>query len=74
MARGGKAVGWVLVSWWMILLVGAGLGANAYLAYRFFKDGFVLPGLLFCLFFAGACVYLWRTYRARDEIRRALLK
>jgi hypothetical protein len=72
MARGEKVAGWALLSWWLILLVGAGLGGNAYLVFRFFKDGFVFPGLLFCLFFVGACVYLWRTYRARDDIRRLL--
>jgi hypothetical protein len=54
MARGEKAVGWALVSWWLIILVGAGLGGNAYPAFRCFQDGAILSGFLFCVFIVGA--------------------
>ncbi len=65
----GKIVGSVLLSWWIFLLIVIGLAGNAFLVFKALKAGNVAAGLLFGLFFCGACVYVYRTYGARDEIR-----
>jgi Na+/H+-dicarboxylate symporter len=68
-ARRRNIAGKLIVSWWMFLLIAMGLGGNAYLAMRLFREGSILGTLFFCVCFGGACVYLYRTYAARDEIK-----
>ncbi len=65
----GKIVGTIFVSWWIFLLVIIGLAGNAYLAIKALQAGNIAAGLLFGVCFGGACVYCYRTYNARDEIR-----
>lgn len=68
MARG-AGLARLLVAWWLIVLVGAGLIGNGYLAMRMFKAGAVAGGLLFVLLAIGSGVYIWRTFNMWDEIR-----
>jgi hypothetical protein len=68
----GKVVGILLVSWWLILLIGFGLCGNALMIFMTWQAGNVMGMLLFSAFFVGACIYLYRTYDARDEIRGIL--
>jgi hypothetical protein len=65
----GKILGMVLISWWLFLLIGFGLGGNALMIYMTWQSGNLGGMLLFTTFFIGACVYLYRTYDAREEIR-----
>jgi hypothetical protein len=64
-----KIVGTIFLSWWIFLLVIIGLAGNAYLAIKALQAGNIAAGLLFGVCFGGACVYCYRTYNARDEIR-----
>lgn len=64
-----RTVGVALLSWWLILLIGAGLLGNGLLLFKAIEAGNVMATLLFGSFFCGACVYLYRTYQARDEIQ-----
>ena len=65
----GKIVGAALFSWWVFVLVAFGVASNAFLLFKAFQAGNTMAMLLFGAFFCGACVYLYRTYDARDEIR-----
>jgi hypothetical protein len=67
--RGEKTVGAVLLSWWLVLLILFGLGFNAFFAFKFWQGGHVGGAIMFAIFFCGACVYLYRTYNARDGFR-----
>lgn len=67
--KSGKVAGAVLLSWWIILLVIFGLGGNAFLIFKALQAGNITATVMFGAFFAGACVYLYRTYNASDEIR-----
>jgi len=67
--KAGKIVGGVLMSWWVFVLVAFGLAGNAVFSFKALQAGNVMAIIMFGSFFAGACVYLWRTWHARDEIR-----
>jgi uncharacterized membrane protein (DUF485 family) len=62
----------MLVYWWVIVLVCAGLGGNGYLIIASLSTGNVIGLVVFTICFIGACVYCYRTWRALDEIRGIL--
>jgi hypothetical protein len=67
--RAEKIMGRAFVSWWLILLIGFGLAGNGFMLFRAIQAGNVIATIMFTIFFGGACVYLYRTYNARDELR-----
>lgn len=72
MARAGKsakAVGFLLVAWWLLLLIGAGLVGNGYLALLAFRAGSTIGTLVFIVCFCGSGVYLYRTVKHWDWAR-----
>jgi hypothetical protein len=58
-----------MLGWWLVLILGFGLIGNGYMAIMFFRAGHTMGGLLFTVFFGGACVYAYRTYLYWDEVR-----
>jgi hypothetical protein len=69
MRRREKVVGIIFVAWWIFLVVVIGLAGNAYIALKLLNKGEIAGALLFGVFFGGACVYAYRTYDSRDELR-----
>jgi hypothetical protein len=64
----GRIAGIALMAWWIFLLVAVGLGGSAYLVFKALETGNIIGAMLCGLLFAGACVYLYRTYKARADI------
>jgi hypothetical protein len=72
MPRVGKAAkvgGALLAAWWVLLLIGIGLFGNGYMALLAFRSGSTIGTLLFIVCFCGSCIYLYRTFKYRDEFR-----
>jgi hypothetical protein len=67
--RYAKIVGALLMSWWLPLLIGFGLFANGYMALLAFRAGATMAALVLTVCFCGAVVYLYRTFKYRDEYR-----
>jgi hypothetical protein len=67
-----RIVAIALLSWWVFLLIAAGLIGNGVLVFAMIRTGNVTGTILFGTCFIGACVYLYRTYQARDLIRGRL--
>ena len=58
-----------MISWWIFVLVAFGLAGNAFLAWKLWQGGQIGGAIVLTICFVGACVYLYRTYDAWDEIR-----
>jgi hypothetical protein len=68
-----KVGGALLMAWWLLLLIGFGLFGNGYMASLALRAGSTVGSLAFIACFCGSGVYLYWTFRYRDQFR-AILK
>lgn len=67
--KSAKIVGTLMMAWWLLLLIGIGLFGNGYMALLAFRAGSPIGALVFIVCFCGSGIYLYRTFKFRDEYR-----
>jgi hypothetical protein len=67
--KSAKVGGALLMGWWLVLLIGFGLFGNGYMALLAFRAGSAIGAIVFSVCFCGSGIYLYRTFKHRDEYR-----